>query len=90
MAFWNNRSKAPDERARQQIRDLSKALVKSVRQVDKSYPNQAASDRIQQQYQRQVAEVLQLPPAKQSQKNLPKTSPEKCRIAHSICRLRNL
>lgn len=89
MAFWSKPPKTPEEHARKQIRDLGKALVKSVKQVDKSYPNQAASARIQQEYQRKVAEVLQLPPAKQSQKKLPKASREKNRLVHPICRLRD-
>jgi hypothetical protein len=37
---------------------LGKALVKSTKQVDTSYPNSPASVRIQQEYQRKVAKVL--------------------------------
>jgi hypothetical protein len=58
MAFWRNIPKNPEEHARKQIRELGKALVKSTKQVDKSYPNYQASARIQQEYQRKVAKVL--------------------------------
>jgi hypothetical protein len=70
MAFWHNRPKTPEDRAKQQIQDLRKALVSSAKQVDKSYPNQEKSARILQEYQSQVAEVLQRSPATQSQNQL--------------------
>jgi hypothetical protein len=58
MAFWTKTPENPEEHARRQIQALGKALVKSTKQVDKSYPNSQASARIQQEYQRKVAKVL--------------------------------
>jgi DNA-binding transcriptional regulator GbsR (MarR family) len=58
MAFWQHIPKNPQEHAQKQIQELSNALVKSVKQVERSYPNSQASARIQQEYQRKVAKVL--------------------------------
>jgi hypothetical protein len=58
MAFWQKIPENPEEHAKQQIRELGKALVKSTNQVDKSYPNYQASVRIQQEFRGKVGKVL--------------------------------
>jgi hypothetical protein len=39
MPDWRSRNTAPEKRAKQQIRDLGKAVRKTVKELDKSYPN---------------------------------------------------
>jgi hypothetical protein len=85
MAFWNKSPKTPQDRARQQIRDLSKAAVKSAKQVNKAYPNYDAIYRIQRDYERRVEMVLQDSSAKQYQKKLPKASQEKGVLLNPVC-----
>jgi hypothetical protein len=77
MAFWNQRPQTPQERARQQIRDLSKAAVKKAKQVDKAYPDYDMMYRIQRDYERQ-AEMILKGPVKRPRRKL--TKAERARI----------
>jgi hypothetical protein len=58
MAFWQKTPTNPEENARKQLQALGAAVVKSTKQVDRSYPNSHASARIQQEYQSKVAKIF--------------------------------
>jgi hypothetical protein len=59
MPDWRYRKTAPEKRAKQQIRDLGKAVRKTVKELDKSYPNGNRSDRILRAHRQRVAEIVQ-------------------------------
>jgi hypothetical protein len=59
MPDWRYRKTAPEKRAKQQIRDLGKAVRKTVKELDKSYPNSNRSDRILRAHRQRVAEIVQ-------------------------------